>query len=29
MIYLNYIHKMEEEEEIDNDEIQAQVQICF
>jgi len=29
MFYLNYIHKMEEGTEIDNDEVQAQVQITF
>ena len=29
MLYLNYIHKMEEGTEIDNDEMQAQVQITF
>jgi hypothetical protein len=29
MFYLNYIHKMEELKEIDNDVVQAQVQITF
>jgi hypothetical protein len=29
MLYLNYIHKMEEGDEVDNDEVQAQVQITF
>jgi hypothetical protein len=29
MFYLNYIHNMEEAEEIDNDVVQAQVQITF
>jgi hypothetical protein len=29
MFYLNYIHKMEEVKEIDNDVVQAQVQITF
>jgi len=29
MFYLNYIHKMEEADEIDNDVVQAQVQITF
>lgn len=29
MFYLNYIHKMEEAKEIDNDVVQAQVQITF
>ena len=29
MFYLNYIHKMEEGTEIDNDEVQGQVQITF
>ncbi len=29
MFYLNYIHKMEELKEIDNDVVQAQVQISF
>lgn len=29
MFYLNYIHKMEQGDEVDNDEIQGQVQITF
>jgi hypothetical protein len=29
MFYLNYIHKMEQGEEVDNDVVQAQVQITF
>jgi hypothetical protein len=29
MLYLNFIHKMEEGDEIDNDEVQGQVQITF
>lgn len=29
MLYLNYIHKMEQGDEIDNDLVQAQVQISF
>jgi len=29
MFYLNYIHKMEQAQEIDNDVVQAQVQISF
>jgi hypothetical protein len=29
MFYLNYIHKMEQGTEIDNDEVQAQMQITF
>lgn len=29
MLYLNYIHKMEEGEEVDNDLVQGQVQITF